>query len=421
MKNTPTQNHMGKRCLIVCLYVFVAILGLAVLPVLFSPVGDGSWTDKMLLAMISAVCFAFVTHKIRILSGCLLLFAAVCPLIAARNAAAAFLAALFCILGVLQIIFALRPRPAVSMATVHAMSGQQFEVFCADVLRNAGFRQVRQTGGSGDQGVDILAVKDGKRYAVQCKRYSSKLDNTPVQEVYAGRTYYNCDVAAVLTNNYFTEGARSLANATGVLLWDADWLMKNMPHKKPSRTLFLLQKKQAAITETVTPVLSMEITADSSSEVISNRLTSEDSKLRDVPKEFIAQELQDESIQMCATNRNQLLLQAIELVVGTGMASVSMLQRRLKLGYSHCVRLIDQMEEQGIVGPFAGSQPRQVRITKSEWEAMKNLSQPVTAVQTAGSSVEDELDALEKLNDLKEKGIITQEEFDAKKKQILGI
>lgn len=235
MKNTPTQNHMGKGCFTVCLYVFAAIAGLSMLPVLFSPVGDSAWTDKLGYAMISAVCFAFVTHKVRILSGCLLLFAAICPLIIVRNAGAAFFAALFCILGVLQIIFTLRPRPVVSMAAVNAMSGQQFEVFCADVLRSVGFHQVRQTGGSGDQGVDILAVKDGRRYAVQCKRYSSKLDNTPVQEVYAGRTYYGCDVAAVLTNNYFTEGARSLANATGVLLWDADWLMKNMPRSKSVR------------------------------------------------------------------------------------------------------------------------------------------------------------------------------------------
>ena len=60
--------------------------------------------------------------------------------------------------------------------------------------------------------------------------------------------------------------------------------------------------------------------------------------------------------------------EAVDIVVSSGQASVSMLQRRLKLGYSRAARLVDQMEERGIVGPFEGSKPRAVLITKSDWQ-----------------------------------------------------
>jgi S-DNA-T family DNA segregation ATPase FtsK/SpoIIIE len=53
------------------------------------------------------------------------------------------------------------------------------------------------------------------------------------------------------------------------------------------------------------------------------------------------------------------------------MASVSMLQRRLKLGYSRAARLVDQLEEYGVVGPFEGSKPRKVLVTKERWNEIK--------------------------------------------------
>ena len=52
--------------------------------------------------------------------------------------------------------------------------------------------------------------------------------------------------------------------------------------------------------------------------------------------------------------------------------AAGLLQRRLKLGYSRAARLVDQMEERGYVGPFEGSKPRQLLITKEQWESMKN-------------------------------------------------
>lgn len=68
---------------------------------------------------------------------------------------------------------------------------------------------------------------------------------------------------------------------------------------------------------------------------------------------------------------DELLPAAVDVILETGQASVSMLQRRLKLGYSRAARLVDQMEERGIVGPFEGSKPRQVLISKDKWQEMK--------------------------------------------------
>lgn len=107
-----------------------------------------------------------------------------------------------------------------SIFAVDGMDGHDFEYFCADLLRKTGFSDVRVTPGSGDQGVDVLASKDGIKYAIQCKNYASALSNTPVQEVSAGKQFYGCHVGVVMTNSTFTPGAIQLANATNVLLWD---------------------------------------------------------------------------------------------------------------------------------------------------------------------------------------------------------
>ena len=69
---------------------------------------------------------------------------------------------------------------------------------------------------------------------------------------------------------------------------------------------------------------------------------------------------------------DELLPAAVEVILETGQASVSMLQRRLKLGYARAARIVDEMEERGIVGPFEGAKPRQLLITKEQWVQMQN-------------------------------------------------
>ena len=69
---------------------------------------------------------------------------------------------------------------------------------------------------------------------------------------------------------------------------------------------------------------------------------------------------------------DEMLPAAVDVILETGQASVSMLQRRLKLGYARAARIVDEMEEKGIVGPFQGSKPRSILVTKEQWQAMKS-------------------------------------------------
>lgn len=104
------------------------------------------------------------------------------------------------------------------------MEGHDFEYFCADLLRKKGFLDVEVTKGSGDYGVDILAEKDGVTYAVQCKCYNAPIGVKAVQEVYAGRDYYDRMVGAVMTNQYFTSAAVAAAGKLKILLWDRGYV-----------------------------------------------------------------------------------------------------------------------------------------------------------------------------------------------------
>ena len=121
---------------------------------------------------------------------------------------------------------------AATVLTVQQLSeaGRYHRQF--ELLRKLGYERVKVTQGSGDQGVDVIAVKNDKKYAIQCKRYSKKLGNKPVQEVNAGRTIYGCSIAVVVTNNYFTDGAKEAAQATGVELWDRDTLKRMITYSR---------------------------------------------------------------------------------------------------------------------------------------------------------------------------------------------
>ena len=96
-------------------------------------------------------------------------------------------------------------------------TGREFEEMLYRRMTAAGYA-CELTPETGDQGVDIIVALNGHKVAIQCKLYSGPVGNDAVQEVFAGRMFYGCDISAVVTNAEFTGAARRLSASTGVAL-----------------------------------------------------------------------------------------------------------------------------------------------------------------------------------------------------------
>ena len=109
---------------------------------------------------------------------------------------------------------------------IDELEGHDFEYYCADLLRNGGYQNVRVTRASGDFGVDILAERDGITYGIQCKRYDRPIGVFAVQQVYAGKDFYHLMAGAVMTNQTFTPAAHTMAERLNILLWDRNFIQE---------------------------------------------------------------------------------------------------------------------------------------------------------------------------------------------------
>ena len=136
-----------------------------------------------------------------------------------------------CLLLGLAFVLYIRKRKSFS-GDYDLMEGREFEFFCADLLQKRGFLEVEVTKGSGDYGVDILAEKDGITYAIQCKRYEEPIGVKAVQEVYAGKDYYDRMVGVVMSNQYFTKAAVDMAGKLKIMLWDRGYLESMMEEEE---------------------------------------------------------------------------------------------------------------------------------------------------------------------------------------------
>ncbi|MGH7197070.1 MAG: restriction endonuclease [Candidatus Saccharimonadales bacterium] len=102
----------------------------------------------------------------------------------------------------------------------------KYEEYIRKLLHARGF-SAKRTRGSGDYGVDVIASKEGKTFAIQCKLFNRPVGTKAVQEIVSGRIFYRTDYAVVVSDNLFTNAAKTLARRSDVILTHH----KNLLHK----------------------------------------------------------------------------------------------------------------------------------------------------------------------------------------------
>lgn len=116
------------------------------------------------------------------------------------------------------------PDKFITIYTVDAMDGFEFEEFLVALFQTIGY-DVTETKKTGDQGADLFVERFGKKIVIQAKNYSGTVGNSAVQQALAAKSFYNCDEAMVVTNSYFTNSAKELANSSAVRLIDRNKFM----------------------------------------------------------------------------------------------------------------------------------------------------------------------------------------------------
>jgi restriction system protein len=124
-------------------------------------------------------------------------------------------------------LYRLRRLSRSGIAEIDQMDGATFEHFLGTLFRRLGYR-VELTNHRGDYGADLVVTKDGRRTAVQAKRWTKRVGVKAVQEAVASKGYYGCDGALVVANREFTEQARTLARANDVELWGREVLVAKL-------------------------------------------------------------------------------------------------------------------------------------------------------------------------------------------------
>ena len=171
-------------------------------------------------------------------------------------------------------------------------------------------------------------------------------------------------VAFAVTSNV---DSRTILDCVGAekLLGKGDMLYSPRGATKPLRVQgnFVSDREIEAIID----YIKAQYEAEYDEEIIENI----EREFEQVSANAAAAESGDEDDDREAGPRDKLFWDAVELILDNGQASVAMFQRKYKIGYQRAARLIDQMEKYKIIGPYEGTKPRQVLITRQEFNEMR--------------------------------------------------
>ncbi len=201
------------------------------------------------------------------------------------------------------------------------LSGIEFEEYLLRVFKKLGCEGM-VTQASGDFGADLLVKKDGETIVVQAKRYSDPVGISAVQEIIGAKSYYSASKCIVVTTSSFTPSAVALARASGVELWNRQRLIEMIAQSFGSTVDAFENPKTPTASAPAKPLKSKEL--------------------------------------------DPLIQKAILIITKHKQASISILQRQLRIGYTRAAELIEQMEMIGIIGEYERLTPRKVLVTKKE-------------------------------------------------------
>ena len=165
--------------------------------------------------------------------------------------------------------------------------------------------------------------------------------------------------------------SRTILDSVGAekLLGRGDMLFAPVGVNKPVRVqgCFLADEEISSIVEFVKKTREIEY---------------DESVLEEIERNAASEGGHDDGLEGGGEGHDPMLEEAVKCVVEAGQASTSLLQRRLRLGYARAGRIIDEMEQLGIVGPHEGSKPRQVLMTYAQWME-RNMQRPDPAPSAA--------------------------------------
>jgi restriction system protein len=124
---------------------------------------------------------------------------------------------------------------ALQLSDIDNMSGRDFELYVAELLKGLGYEKVQLTPANQDNGTDVLFSHQGVRYAAQLKRYYHQVNIDALYQASGGKDYYGADTAVVITNSYFNPYATAHAAKAGIWLVDrtqlAEWIVSYQSKK----------------------------------------------------------------------------------------------------------------------------------------------------------------------------------------------